>query len=492
MQSLAFRQQSLREDDIAKARGTCTWLLGHDSYTTWLGCGQGLLWIKGNPGAGKSTLINFAVRTSKQRRCPNGQVVASFFFHGRGDEIQKTPLGLYRSLLNQILPLVPSALIKLTSTFRERCLTKGRPGKKWNWAAGELKEFLASTLRENAVDCPLFVYVDALDEGGERTAVELVEYFQELISAAAERKASLRICFSCRHHPIVAVGPFLEICVENENRSDIRAYVEGKLKNVGLENERAETIGSAIIDRAQGVFQWVVLVLPEVIKDHKKGKNLHRIQQNILKIPTDLSKLYKELLTGFDEDDLRQSIKLFQWICFAERPLSLRELQHALAIDAETPCHSITTLLESADYIETEDSMERRVKDLSRGLAEVKQSKYYRQRVVQLIHQSVNDYLVEIGLKVLQASIGGQAALSAHFQLSRSCIRYLAIALRPDRTLDECDYENEDPFDESSFPLLRYAASFWIPHVQRVEMSGISQTDLLQLLDWPSNSIIEK
>ena len=96
-----------RRDDINDpAHTTCQWILGHKSYKRWYKNQRGLLWIKGKPGAGKSTVLKYAFKAAK--RNGEGLILASFFFHGRGSLVQKSPLGLFRSLLHQILQQVPT------------------------------------------------------------------------------------------------------------------------------------------------------------------------------------------------------------------------------------------------------------------------------------------------------------------------------------------------------------------------------------------------
>ena len=56
--------------------------------------------------------------------------VASFFFHRRGDVLQYTPLGLFRSLLHQLLSRDRTLLIKFATDakFEEQYKNKGKPG----------------------------------------------------------------------------------------------------------------------------------------------------------------------------------------------------------------------------------------------------------------------------------------------------------------------------------------------------------------------------
>src|SRR6266516_2880537 len=140
---------SLRAESISTAAyGTCGWLYSHKSYSTWLGQ-HGLLWIKGKPGAGKSTLLNYALRSIRQGS--DNFVTASFFFHGRGHFMQKTPIGLFRSLLHQILTQIRRPLLsEFHSIFKRKRETQGIPGKDWDWGERELRDFLETIATDNS------------------------------------------------------------------------------------------------------------------------------------------------------------------------------------------------------------------------------------------------------------------------------------------------------------------------------------------------------
>ncbi|KAH6889845.1 hypothetical protein B0T10DRAFT_571989 [Thelonectria olida] len=120
------------------------------------------------------------------------------------------------------------------------------------------------------------------------------------------------------------------------------------------------------------------------------------------------------------------SLNLIQWIYFATRPFSLDELRWAMIVDADCPHKSLQQCQNAEDYTYDNEMMGWRVKALSCGLAETVTSSTI--RVVQFIHQSVKDF-VEKGLSDLDAA--SQSANSvigrAHYRLSRSCIRYLAM-----------------------------------------------------------------
>lgn len=60
VRSLAFPQMLDRRDNIEPLHiNTCEWILELEEYKSWKSKPRGLLWIKGKPGAGKSTLMTF-------------------------------------------------------------------------------------------------------------------------------------------------------------------------------------------------------------------------------------------------------------------------------------------------------------------------------------------------------------------------------------------------------------------------------------------------
>src|SRR5215469_4553470 len=270
----------LRVNKIASAAdNTCQWLLTHSSYLEWLQTQSSLLWIKGKPGAGKSTLMKYALRQEGRDQT----IVASFFFNARGSPLQRTPIGLYRSILHQLLYFAPDQLSKLATTYKERCQTRGEVEKKWNWYEGELKDWLSDLLLTLAVR-PVRLYIDALDESGEVVATQLVEHCESLVKKAFYAGNSLAICFSCRHYPIIALDGFT-ICVENENSTDIKTYVQQRLEANSIEQRKAQLLSVEIFKRARGVFQWITLVLPQLLRECKNGKRIDIVQSYIRKLP---------------------------------------------------------------------------------------------------------------------------------------------------------------------------------------------------------------
>lgn len=262
-----------RNDIKLESPGTCAWLLQHDTYKDWLSQHRGLLWIKGKPGAGKSTLLKYAFQAMKRdEHLPSNSIVAlSFFFHGRGTEIQRTPLGLFRSLQHEFLQRFPRPLANVVGTFKSRYQNMGEPGEKWHWHPQELQDFIEMSLPEILRECAIRIFVDALDECGEQAAVQLVNYFQRLRSKCSSAQYGLSICFSCRHYPIVSLKHGFEICVEHENHEDIKRYIRDELQDAIQRDMELEVLQDEILYRSSYIFQWVSLVLARALSQHEAG-----------------------------------------------------------------------------------------------------------------------------------------------------------------------------------------------------------------------------
>ncbi|PWI65465.1 hypothetical protein PCL_07066 [Purpureocillium lilacinum] len=512
LQSLAFLEMLSRSQMDGAATGTCEWIHQDPEYTRWASSSRGLLWIKGKPGSGKSTFLKYLKDVTTDRNKDKNALILAFFFHGRGIELQRTALGLFRTLLHQ-LGEVPDALSDVVRTFQERCKAFGKPGEKWQWHWRELRDLFASSLLKTLQTRPVWLFIDALDECGKETAVKLAEDFQSLLKRLpATGLKDCRICFTCRPYPILDPECLFEICLHRVNGDDILKYVRARL--ISLPGLELSTISRLISDRANGVFlyaSWVVDRIRELDRDGTEPGS-QDIQHVILSTPPVLDNLYHGLIQGM----AAESRNLIQWVCFALRPLSLQELRWALLVGPDCPYRSLRECEDAQNYPSNEERMKRRVQALSRGLVEVIPDT----NVVQFMHQSVKDFFISKGLSYLanlpdqaepRAYPGADLQGKAHYQLSRSCIRYMAMnEITPSTIRGGLSFKNallhiemdditpspiqvrDDDTLAVLFPLLHYAATSWEAHARKSDQMGFSQNDLLDYFGWPSEAHVRR
>ncbi|EFQ99180.1 ankyrin repeat domain-containing protein 28 [Nannizzia gypsea CBS 118893] len=481
------------------AEGTCEWLIQHKKYKNWASRDRSLLWIKGKPGSGKSTLLQYALKNAE--KTPNigesNPIFLSFFFYDRGNTEQKTPLGFFQSLLYQLLCKAPDAMGELLTAFEER-ENKGEHGVMWHWYQKELHALFESSLRDILKIRPIWLFVDALDECTEPDMAMFIQKLKLGFQQLPPTSLPCRVCFTSRQHSfqnqISDLDVESEISVESHNGRDISTYVTSRLSIASmLSIAEKKAVAEKITERARGIFMWARLVVVRVL-ELEPYEPTEAIVEEIMNTSQDLYDLYAKLIEKVKGNP--GSLKLLQWICFAKRPLSLDELRWAMAVDADikSPYRSLKVCKNTTYYTSKNQVIEGRVKTYSCGITEVIQLSTG--PIVQFIHQSAKDFLVEKGLSLLDCSRipGGRdnAIGRAHYQISRTCIRYLSMEEVAQSTVGKSrfSYSLTDRFILASrFPLLEYTCS-WISHVQKSDAQGVPQDDLLDYFNWPSEGIV--
>ena len=441
---------------------------------------RGLLWVKGKPGSGKSTLMAFITRAFQHLPAQRTQVNLSFFFHGRGTSLQKSSQGMFRTLLYQLYRLSACARSVMVDAFKEKA-GFGGIGNWWEWHASELQNMFSRAVKEVARMREVTIFIDALDEAGSNTAAELVNYFHQLNDdIAVDRGSFTKICISCRHYPVVARNLGLEILVEEENRRDIQSFVHWRLEEeVGLQPddplfiEKRQGLRNTIVDKAGDNFLWVSMMMPRVIDMLKDGEAYEDVSQMVADQSSELFAFYKDILTSIKSCNLGRTLLLMQWVCFAERALSVTELRFALACDDVVVRPDQERCADSKGFVESDGRMRMLINSLSGGLIETRQ--YGTKVVVQVCHQTVNDFLTSGGLQSL-SSLAGIENLNSNDVVGRSqdrlshcCVNYLKLqeVLRAD-----CSWEEEIVHD---LPFISYATKNWPVHAAKAEANGEPQ-----------------
>jgi hypothetical protein len=348
---------------------TCQWFLQKLEYADWM-CAEklqehhGFLWIKGKPGAGKSILMKFLFSEAKESAMSNlNAIVISFFFNARGDHLEMSTVGLYRSLLLQIFKKAPD----LQGVLDGLDYNAQRLIQEHGWQIEILKGRLAKVV-EALGNRTLLCFIDALDECNEDQVADMISFFEDVGERASDANTRLHICFSSRHYPTIVIQRGFEVILEDEKEhaADITRYIKSKLR---LGNSKlAEALRSDILEKSAGIFLWVALVIRILNKEYAKGR-VGALRDRLKDIPPGLDELFEMILTR-DSENIRELQLCIQWVLFAARPLKPQELYIAVHIGIG---QSISTSWDT-DSISLND-MHRFVWSSSKGLAEVTKSK---------------------------------------------------------------------------------------------------------------------
>lgn len=429
LQSLAFPSMDERQAEIpSPMAGTCSWVHASSVYRSWDGrckppdgkSAHWLLWIKGKPGAGKSTIMKEIL---EHRAASPGTLRLSFFFNARGSNLEKSQIGLYRSLNYQILGQSnPSDdhFLWFQSEYKERTF---KHGSEWTWSLSELCHRLHEALLKGNWEA-IEVFIDALDECSDPNLRELVHQFYETAETVENKGSNMRICWSSRHDPHISVKKCLEMVVEQENKSDIQAYVSKRLilpqtqRDLGLEAE--------IVRRSSGVFLWAVLVIRNFQKAIDQGLQLSTILEDL---PTELEDLFDDIFTRTKTIAERNlMLHLTQWVLYAGQRLTCHEMFIALHFAGGIPnglCPKNAVDLNTVSRNFNEQQFARYVTHVSGGLFEVS----FHDHRVHLIHESVRQYFKGYKApRTFQLQSSRELGMVAERAIVRACRAYLQIS----------------------------------------------------------------
>jgi ABC-type lipoprotein export system ATPase subunit len=464
---LTFRHIEDRYNSIPVAHSeTCKWLLTNENYRNWLDESQishhhGLLWLKGKPGTGKSTIIKFAL--SKAKRLRKEDVHISFFFNARGSLLEKDTRGMYQSLLFQFLTKLPKA----QEAFDDFDILELPQKPDYSWTIPQLEAVFDRVIGHLGRRW-LWIYVDALDECDRGQIGKMVRFFNLLADHAVQSNINLRVFFASRHYPQITTLKKVEIILENEEEHsrDITRYIQSELRTGNSTQSTAvRTIQKDIKRRASGIFIWVILVVEILNRAYEDGRIIG-LEGKLQEIPDDLGQLFKEILTR-DSQNMEATRLCIQWILFAAKPLTREELYFAI--------HSVTHPEEVGPWNRQEITtkiMDAFILSCSKGLAQLTQSQ---SATVQFIHETIRDFfLKEDGMQYIQGTSSQSLLGSGHDSLKQCCVNY--ILSTPGVFQDEFSQFHYI----GSRPFIEYAQSHVLYHANVAEANNVSQAPFLQ------------
>ncbi|RKL33537.1 hypothetical protein BFJ72_g10053 [Fusarium proliferatum] len=457
LKSLDFEQSDARKLTIEAAHSkTCCWLLNHPDYLSWIDRQQisqhhGFLWIRGKPGAGKSTIMKFIYSESRKKDGKNQSLTASFFFNAQGELLEKTVTGMYRSLLLQLFCGYPDLECVLDD---QELMPRNRIGcLSLNVLKGLLRAAVAK-LGQRTFIC----FIDALDECDEQQVTDLIEYFENLAEQCTEDCTNLRICFSSRHYPYIDIKFGIRIILEQQtgHTGDLEMFI---MANLRIKNRSLlADLRDAMLEKAAGVFLWVVLAVSILNKEGRRGGLA--LKTRLQEIPSGLSDLFKDLLKRDTTNMEDFQLSLF-WILLSDRPLNPEEYHHAIwsglymkgLADPDIP---------EVDTWDSEGYSARCVISSSKGLAEIIQLEQPR---VQFIHESVRDFLIKDGgLQEIWPELGPNWEGVGHDRLKGCCYSYFQLVTRKLQMEDSYHVGEDLLLEIETYPFLEYASQSVLHH----------------------------
>ncbi|KAK7431993.1 hypothetical protein QQZ08_001613 [Neonectria magnoliae] len=426
-----------------KQSGTGKWLLDSQEYKAWSNASQQTLFCHGIPGAGKTFLTSVVVEDLIERREADSSIGVGFIYcNYHRHDIQEVS-NLLASLLKQFCqgrPAIPDALKSLHATHKRR---DTRP------SFGELSNALQSVLSPYPRS---YIAIDALDECkvGDRRRL-LIELGKIQATSTTNIFATSRKTPDVEDH--FKSSPSLEI---RASRQDVETYVQhnmAHLPHIIQENSRLQDeIKSSISEAVDGMFLLAHLYLnslEDIFEVPKIRKALVNMQKQSQRSSDEdraelLASAYDQIMdriNGQKRGNRELAKRILSWITFTNRPLSVIELQHALAVrvgDAE---------LDEDKILHIKD-----IVSVCTGLVTVDEES----QVIRLVHHTAQEHLWRT--RDLWSP-------DSDTDIATACIAYLSLdAFHSDVDEDEGLVWEED--QGQSYPFYEYASQNWWSHAR--------------------------
>ena len=349
LDSLWFAEILSREETIAEAHSeTFQWIFDKsgravrpwDNFSAWLENGEGIYWVNGKAGSGKSTLMNFLCQDERTIQAlevwseTKVLLMPKFYFWSSGTTMQKSFEGFLRSLLWQILNEAPNTTA-LPVTFeslpeRNRSTALGH-SSIGAWTRRRLERTLQQAISQLQSSCRLCFFLDGLDEFDEDHD-ELITFVRDILS-----QSGAKVCLSSRPYKIFedAFGSSAKLRLQDLTHKDVQRYVDDKFQDVpqlasmisenGYEMNKLK---EEIVAKAEGVFLWVKLAVKDQIRGLRNDDSPEQLQERLTCLPSEIEGIYLRMLLQIDKP-YRQQASCFLRMALYEPGLSL--LKHALA-----------------------------------------------------------------------------------------------------------------------------------------------------------------
>ncbi|KAJ4221159.1 hypothetical protein NW757_014473 [Fusarium falciforme] len=415
-------------------RDSYRWILDHDDFKRWRDDPQNqLLWIKGDPGKGKTMLLCGII--DELQKEPDNRL--SYFFCQATEARLSNATAVLRGLIYLLVVQQPA----LISHVRERHDHAGKQlfedGNAWE----ALSKILAAMLNDPSLDGAILI-VDALDEckTNRHQLLDLIakpsrvkwvvssRNWEDIEERLDKTKEKVRLHLELNKDSISkAVDTYIGYKVDELARD--KKYDE----------ETKNTVQRHLADNADGTFLWVALVCQELADPKvRKRHTLSRLHS----FPPGLDSLYGRMIEHIcDSEDAGLCKEVLAIASVVYRPVTLDELK---------------VLAESLEDIDPDD-----LEDI---LGSCGSFLTLREDVVYFVHQSAKDYL----LSKASDHILPSGTVHQHHALFSRSLAALSETLRrdiyslstPEFSTDQVSPPGPDPLSS-----IRYPCVYWVDHL---------------------------
>ncbi|RDW66117.1 hypothetical protein BP6252_09752 [Coleophoma cylindrospora] len=440
-------------------RDSYCWVLENTDFCRWRDNDQdNLLWIKGDPGKGKTMLLCGII--DELRKHPAKTGLLSFFFCQATDLRINNAAAVLRGLIWLLVVEEPSLISYVQMEYESAGKALFEGSNTFVALSRIFTNILQDLSSKSRKRCTCLV-IDALDE-----CVTECEYLLDLIVQKASEFPCIKWIVSSRNYKNIEErlensGQKARLCLELNAESISTAvgiYVKNKVRQLAelkkYSMKTASTVQDYLSSNADNTFLWVALVC----QSFEKVPNwdvLNRLET----VPPGLDSLYERMIEQTcNSDYANYCIRVLAFVTITRRPVTLKEL---------------TSLDKTLAGFPDDDVGE--VVGLCGSFLTVRESTIY------FVHQSAKDFLLtRASDKVFPSGIE-----EVNYMIFSSSIEVMSSTLknpdiyslyRPGFSIDMIEKPDPDPLSAIGYPCV-----YWVDHLYDGESSkSAKDSDCLQ------------
>ncbi|KAM7209892.1 NACHT domain containing protein [Rhypophila decipiens] len=466
-----------------------SWVLNNAQFQQWReGKDNRLLWIKGDPGKGKTMLL-CGIIDELMMSSPSSFL--SFFFCQATDKRINNATAVLRGLIYLLVSQQPALIRHVRQHYDvSRQIFEGTNA----WFT--LREIFNAILQDPVLRTT-YLIIDALDE----CVTDLLRLL-ELVVQMSGLSPRVKWIVSSRNWPqieeqlaMVTQNARLSLELNAESvASAVNTYIRHRVARLSKQKRYDKNMRKAVRDylssMADGTFLWVALVCQELADPKvQKWHTLTRLRS----FPSGLDALYARMMEQIrSSDDADLCKQILAIVAIVRRPISLRELTTLVEMPVEISDNLDSRLIEMPDNIseDLESTLSGISDDVPDDLESLKSIigvcgsfLILRKGIIYFVHQSAQDFLLgrpgnEASRKAFNwAFCNGREHIN-HIIFLRSLNAMATILKRDLYELKEPGFPIDEVHTPSPDPLatIKYSCVFWVDHLR----DSISKKDMLQ------------
>ena len=439
--------------------GTCTWVLEHKYFRTWLEQDAGPLLISADPGCGRSVLAKYLI----DHVLPPTSVTCYFFFK---EQDQNTVRQSLCAILHQLCSKKPSLIQHAMPYFEKN-------GAGLINSTSSLWAIFQSAVQDPQAG-PIIIVLDALDECAGSELEDLVRKIESQFHHKQSDYGKLRYLLTNRPYEQVVSEfetlsrAFPQIRIPGEDDSEkiseeVNHVIKYRVEKLAIVKKLSDNIKVHLVDQLLGMkhrtYLWVYLIFDHLRKeDFKKTQN--GISSAIESLPKSITQAYEQILSKSGHPDMVR--KALTIILAAKRPLTLAEMNVAV---------NITESTESFSDIdpEGEEDFKIRLRSWCGLFISIYGGKIY------FLHQTAREFLLN-DLSACRTELVGLQwnhsidVCQAHAELAGLYVRFLCLFRAKNSFSEDLARNTTDQIESQA--LLDYSVSFWSCHFREAPIIG--------------------